>query len=276
MSEEQTMIQKAFAQINERFDGIEKLLKREKYDPTIHPETIIWYKDESISSFNIVGELGQNSIPNRTNTAKVEIGTFVTSVGQFIFQNCSSLTSVTIPDSVITIGIYAFDGCSGLTSLTIPNSVTSIGNMAFSDCSNLRYVIIENGVTNINGTNIFQRCTSLTSINIPNSMTTIPQGLLNHCSSISSIIIPSSITSIESIAFQTCISLSSITCEAITAPTVKQYTFGRSNTSYTGRNTYNTGTNILKIPQEATGYTSSYWNSVLLNSSKCGFHIEYI
>ena len=50
--------------------------------------------------------------------------------------------------------------------------------------------------------------------------------------------------------------------------------FGTGNSSYTGRNTYNTNANILYVPQGATGYESSYWADPLCNSGKCGFTLS--
>lgn len=56
---------------------------------------------------------------------------------------------------------------------------------------------------------------------------------------------------------------------------IGSYCFGSSNDTYTGRNTYNTGENILYVPQGATGYDSGYWLDPLQNASKCGFTISY-
>lgn len=52
--------------------------------------------------------------------------------------------------------------------------------------------------------------------------------------------------------------------------------FGSSSSSYTGRNTYNTGENILYVPQGATGYDAGDWLDPLQNASKCGFTISYL
>ena len=51
--------------------------------------------------------------------------------------------------------------------------------------------------------------------------------------------------------------------------------FGNSVNNYTGRNTYNTGENILYVPQGATGYDKDEWINTLLNPDKCGFKISY-
>jgi hypothetical protein len=82
---------------------------------------------------------------------------------------------------------------------TIPNSVTSIGDSAF------------------------YYCPSLTSITIPNSVTEIAYGAFSGCSSLTSIDIPDGVTSIGNSAFSGCKSLKTITCEAITPPTLGSY-----------------------------------------------------
>lgn len=58
------------------------------------------------------------------------------------------------------------------------------------------------------------------------------------------------------------------------APEAKNDSFGASTSSYVGRNTYNTGENILYVPAGATGYDTGEW-SVLLDPEKCGFTISY-
>ena len=102
--------------------------------------TVVKYQDGTISSFNIVGELGENSIPNKGNAVEVKIGSSVTSIGEGGLGNFANLTSVTIPDSVTSIGDGAFGGCYGLSGITIPDSVTSIGDWAFYYCSALTSV----------------------------------------------------------------------------------------------------------------------------------------
>ena len=135
---------------------------------------------------DIVGELTNSSIPNKSNIAEVEIGTHVTSIGANAFSWCSGLTSVTIPDSVTSIGGLAFFNCSGLTSVTIPDSVTSIGEEAFESCSSLTSVTIGNGVTSI-GAGAFYSC------------------------GLASVTIPASVTTIGSVAFATCYNLTNVT-----------------------------------------------------------------
>lgn len=245
-----TILSSLFERVGEQLDGIIDVYRRGVTPP--HPETIVEYANGSISSLNIEGELGQNSIPNKDNSVKVEIGTAVTSIGTQAFFYCSGLTSITIPGSVTSIGWGAFSHCSWLTFLVIPDSVTSIGNEAFNGCSGLSSITIPDGVTSI-GSNTFYGCSGLTSITIPGS-----------------------VTSIGDFAFYKCSVLSRIISLRTSAPTVQSRTFGSSNSNYTGRNTYSSGNNVLKVPKGAIGYNTSYWLDPLQSSMKCGFHIEYI
>ena len=174
-------------------------------------------------------------------------------IGSDAFDGCSSLTSVTIPKSVTSIGDEAFKGCSSLTSVTIPESVTSIGDEAFKGCSSLTSVTIPESVTSI-GYNAFQGCSSLTSVTIPESVTSIGDEAFKGCSSLTSVtinsnaivskhyiyddnisdsfgsqvteyIIGNKVKDIGPYAFYGCSSLTSITCEAETPPTVGSYAF---------------------------------------------------
>ena len=130
-----TDLKQAFAETREQLDKI--ILAYRRGVPLPHPETLVWYRNDTLSSFNIEGELGQNSIPDKRNAVKVEIGTAVTSIGLAVFDGCSGLTSITIPNSVTRIGTGAFGSCSSLSSITIPNSIMSISDYAFTYCSSL-------------------------------------------------------------------------------------------------------------------------------------------
>ena len=240
----------AFHKTDIGLDGIIRSLGGEPIPR--HKETIVWYSDGSISSYEITGELKDGSIPDKENAVKVEIGTDVTSIVDYMFPYCSGLTSVTIGNRVTSIGQVSFYNCSNLSSIVIPNSVTSIGQSAFSGCYGLTSIMIGNSITSINNL-VFSRCSNLLSITIPYS-----------------------VTSIGNDAFSDCTALSSITSLRTSAPIIQSYAFGALTSNYTGRNTYSTGDNVLKVPQGATGYDSGVWLDPLQDATKCGFHIEYL
>ena len=222
--------------------------------PPPNPKTVVTYQNGDVAEYLIEGEIGSNSIPNKNNAVKVDIGTAVTSIGRIVFFGCSNLTSITIPDSVTNIGDCVFHSCSMLTSVSIGNGLTNIGDSMFTSCH------------------------KLTSITIPDSVTSIGNWAFQGCSGLTSVTIGNGVTSIGGHTFNGCTALSNITSFRTSAPTVQSNTFGYSNSNYTGRNTYSSGNNVLKVPQGAAGYetTGTAWKDALLNSGTCGFHIEYI
>ena len=261
----------------------------------------------SIKIPNSVTKINERSFASCSGLTSIEIPNSVTSIYYNAFFDCSGLESIivesgnsvydsrdncnaivetatnsllsgckntTIPNSVTDISYYAFRGCTGLTAVEIPNSVTSIGQYAFDGCSGLTSVVIPNSVTSI-GENAFDRCSGLTSVVIPNSVTSIANSIFYDCSGLTSIEIPNSVTSTGNYTFIGCTALTTIIIRATKAPSVYEGTFGNSTSNYTGRNNYDKGTNILYVPSGATGYDTSYWASVLLDSTKCGFTISY-
>lgn len=147
----------------------------------------------------------------------IEFDGDIASIGNGAFYHCSSLTNITIPDSVTSIGMFAFDSC-GLTSLTILDSITSIGENAFSNCSSLTSCTIGSGITSISNY-AFDSC-GLASVTIPDSVTSIGIEAFRRCRSLTSVIIGSGVTSIGGMAFRYCSSLTSITVNATTPPTL--------------------------------------------------------
>ena len=237
----------------------------------------------------------------------VELPTTLSSIGQSAFESCTSLQSIVIPKSVTNIGEGIFIYCPSLSSITvdsynvvydsrnncngivktannemiagcknttIPNTVTSIGKFAFSNCTSLQEIAVPDSVVTIKS-GAFQDCTSLQRISF-NEVTSISDSVFLRCSSLHTVGLGNSIAYIGGAAFAGCASLSCIVSLASSAPNVSDYTFGTSDYEYTGRNTYSSGNNVLKVPQGATGYDSRAWLNPLQNASKCGFHVEYI
>lgn len=89
-----------------------------------------------------------------------------------------------------------FSGCTSLSEITLPSSLGEIGSLCFSDCS------------------------SLSSITLPNKVASLPDLCFQKCSSLTSIAIPSGVTSVGTFCFYYCSKLETVTCNAITPPTL--------------------------------------------------------
>ena len=126
---------------------------------------------------------------------------------------------------VTSIGNYAFEWCTGLTSITIPNSVTSIGNHAFYYCYGLKKVIVldiaawcgikfDGSYSNplFYAHHLYSdEDTEIANLIIPNSVTSIETLAFEYCYRLTSVTIPNSVTSIGSYAFENCSRLTSVT-----------------------------------------------------------------
>lgn len=228
----------------------------------------------------------------------------VTSIGYAFYRSSKNYTIKSFDELQYFTGITsipdsAFSGNAGMTSITIPDGVTSLDGNGFRDCSALTSIIIPEGVTYI-GSNTFNGCTKLTSVTLPTSLTYIAGYSFISCSALTSIIglestsitsllgytfygckalttitIPEGVTSIGSGCFHSCSALTSIISLTITAPTTVADSFGNSSATYTGRNTYDQGVNMLYVPQGATGYDAGFWLDLLQDATKCGFTISY-
>lgn len=153
------------------------------------------------------------------------------------------MVSVALPDKLNSIYDYAFSDCESLVSITIPASVKSIGTCVFSGCKNLTSIIVAAGnqtYDSRDNCNAIIETNSNTLINgssatiIPNTVTSIGEYAFSGHAKLTSVIVPKNMTSIGNAAFAYCTGLTSITCEAVTPPTIEYtsiYTFKDVETS---------------------------------------------
>ena len=217
--------------------------------------------------------LGESCFSGCSALTSIELPSGITSFGKYCFTNCSALTSIKLPSGITSLGASCFKGCSSLTSIELPSVMTSLGASCFSGCSALTSIELPSGMKSF-GDSCFYDCRALTSIELPSVMTSLGESCFENCSSLTSIELPSGITSLGKSCFSGCSVLKIITSLALTAPIVYSRTFGTSSSTYTGRNTYSTGENMLYVPAGATGYDTSYWLDPLCNAEKCGFTLS--
>lgn len=178
-------------------------------------------------------------------------------ISDYTFRYCSQLKNIDFISNktqLTSIGSYSFANCTALSSINLPSTIKSIGTYAFYyDYASTLKDLNLSGLTTLTsiGTYAFQYCYNLTSISLP-----------------------SSLTSIGDYAFAGCYNVNQISSYRETAPTVYANTFGNSTangtTSYTGNNKRTLNTNKLYV-NAPLNYKTSYWNTILLDSSKCNF-----
>ena len=115
----------------------------------------------------------------------------------------------------------------------------------------------------------------MTSIELPDELLSVGDSIFYGCVKLGKIKIKDNLSALTNNLFAQCLTLSCIECESLVAPAATASTFGAGASTYTGRNSYSAGTNVLRVPYGATGYDQGAWLSVLCNATKCGFHIEY-
>lgn len=139
----------------------------------------------------------------------------ITVIGVGAFYDCNGLTgTLTIPAGVTTIGGDAFFGCSGFTALSLPESLTTIEGGAFYNCTGFTGPLsLPESLTMIEG-DAFNNCSGFTgTLTIPGSVETIRSNTFMS-SGFSTVFISSGVTSIESIAFNNCQNLTTLTIPA--------------------------------------------------------------
>jgi len=165
-------------------------------------------------------------------TGNLEIPASVTSIGSL--SNCTNLTSITVAegnanysseDGVLynkekTELIVCPAGKNG--SLQISEGVTSIYSSAFSGCSSLTSITVAEGNANYSSEDgvvynkdktelIVCPAGKTGNLEIAEGVTSIGYNVFNGCSGITSIKIPASVSYLDSLTFDNCTNLTSIT-----------------------------------------------------------------
>lgn len=182
--------------------------------------------DGSIVTANI--PLGATKVRKRAFMScnalqNVVLPTSVTRIEESGFDSCEYLVSVSMPNTLTGIDKYAFDGDERLVTIDLSH-VRTIGESAFRGCYALRNITLDS--ISAGGSSMFSGCSALESVVISStSIITIPNYAFNMNTSLLSVDLSSSVNTIGYSAFQSCTSLMSITCRALTPPTVNSSAF---------------------------------------------------
>ena len=130
----------------------------------------------------------------------------------------------------------------------------------------VEYIILNSSYT-------FQECSLLEKIDVPIKLMSSSGKNFYNCFALKEISIHPDSSKFQQYEFYGCIALKNIRLPISVALNAYRM-FGSDESSYTGRNTYNTGENMLYVPSGATGYDSGEWLT-LLDPEKCGFTISY-
>ena len=114
----------------------------------------------------------------------------------------------------------------------------------------------------------FSRASQLLSVVIPEGVTGIGTSSFSMCVRLMDVIIPSSVKNISDSAFYYCYRLSTITCKAMTAPSL-----GSINPFDSVGSQVKDKPKVLRVPEGATGYDSGNWKTYVLNK---GYTLEYV
>ena len=235
---------------------------------------------------------------------KANIPVLVTAIANNLFQECKKLSNINFPANLESIGISAFSN-TGLENVVLPEYLATLHGTAFGNCSKLKSIYIGENVSSINGA-VLRNCPELQGITISakNDMFKVEDGVMFSQNTLLKYLptkeeleytIPSiirtintyafekaklekidlsEILSIDASAFSGCVKLEKITIHSNVAPALGASVFGQSTDTYIGVSNP-PGTNILYVPEGATGYDEGQWLDPLQAEDKCNFTISY-
>ena len=221
----------------------------------------------SVTIPNSVTLIGDHAFADCTSLEDIPylFSSQLTEIGDYAFYNCNSLTSIYFQaDGPTRIGSSAFEGCSELSAVSIPN-VEHINRRAFYNCSSLVDIFVyttdaaligdeafdgtawyndqPDGVVYLNNNliNYKGEMPENTSIEIAEGTKTISANAFMNYTNLIAVTIPESVTMMTMQTFLGCTNLTSITCKAVTPPSMVVGSF----------NDYHYSTSTLYVPAAA-------------------------
>lgn len=170
---------------------------------------------------NSLTTIGQRAFKSCLLTSMPNIPSGVHEIPDSCFNNCGDLLTAEIPNHITKIGPEAF-AYTGLSTITIPESVTQLGKGSFTGNYNLTSAVINAHVTEIPIG--FMADAPLTSLILPNTVQVIGASAF-QMHNLSDITIPASVIEIQDYALASNTELATMTCLAITPPTLGDKAF---------------------------------------------------
>ena len=213
------------------------------------------------------------------NLERIYLHDGIISMGKSAFIECFSLERFTIPKGVIVLSQDLFASCRGLREVYLHENITKMESSVFENCKSLTFCSLSGAGQNILPDNLteigtkcfystplkqmnmrstkitaipeyaFYTCENLKEITLPSGLQTIGTYALSGCP-FTYIELPATLTHIDNYAFLSCNDLYSVTCNAITPPTLgTNYPFTAGKVQY------------LSVPSGYVDtYKSSDWN----------------
>lgn len=264
-------------------------------------------KFDEFEFFTALNYVPYNCFGYCSKLTSIKLPQNITEIKDFAFTDCSVLSQVQFNSSLKTIGRDAFKGCK-LSSIDLHEGITTVGMFAFSSNaiekisipSTLNSVgirafvrnplqLIDVSASNENfsnfGAGLLVQLSDMSLIAVAHagnfSLNGVPVASIGdeafYQSEITELELPESLAKINYQAFMRCTKLKTLLFRSTKAPSlIDAYSiFGTNYMEWVGRDTYNTGENMLYVPAGATGYDTGYWLDPLQNAEKCGFTISY-
>lgn len=182
------------------------------------------------SGFSLTG----TTITSGTSTGNLVIPPGITGIGPGAFSTVYGLTTVSIPATVVSIGTAPFVSCTDLTSITVdpanPNYASYNGALYNKSLTrliqgplNLAALTLA-PTTQVIGESSMKSC-QLSSLVLPLGLTTLEVAAFQSSVSLPSVSIPSSVNFIGYSVFNSCSLLSAVTFTSTAPPAMQSYAF---------------------------------------------------
>lgn len=218
----------------------------------------------SIALPSSVTSISNDAFNGDTALTTITLSQNITSVGNYAFYNCTLLELTELPSGITSIGSNAFYNCQKIALTELPSGLTAISVGCFYNCQALALTALPSGVTTI-GANAFYFCYALNIADWSDALETIGQHAFRYCTTLEQIELPSSCTEIGQSGFRFAHKVGTITCHAMTAPTIYNETFNQCGSQASNK--------VLHVPSGASGYNQGYWQDL---QDTNGFTLTYI